>query len=53
LPGTVQRSRRGGRGEVELEYAEVTLVRDGLIVRRDIYAGAVEALASVGLPADD
>jgi ketosteroid isomerase-like protein len=40
-----------GGGEVELGYAEVTIVQDGLIVRRDIYADAAEALASVGLPA--
>ena len=36
-----------GGGEVELEYAEVTVVRDGLIVRRDIYADRDEALGSV------
>jgi ketosteroid isomerase-like protein len=39
-----------GGGEVELEYAEVTVVRDGLIASRDIYADVDEALASVGLP---
>jgi ketosteroid isomerase-like protein len=39
-----------GGGEVELEYAEVTVVRAGLIVRRDIYADAAAALASIGLP---
>ena len=37
-----------GGGEVELGYAEVTLVRDGLIVRRDIYSNIDEALAAVG-----
>jgi ketosteroid isomerase-like protein len=39
-----------GGGEVELGYAEVTVVHDGLIVRRDIYQTAAEALASLGLP---
>ncbi len=38
-----------GGGEVELDYAEVTLVRDGLIMRRDIYADVADALAAVGL----
>jgi ketosteroid isomerase-like protein len=37
-----------GGGEVELQYAEVTVVRRGLIVRRDIYADVEDALASVG-----
>jgi ketosteroid isomerase-like protein len=36
-----------GGGEVELEYAEVTVVRDGLIVRRDIYAELPDALAGI------
>lgn len=36
-----------GGGEVELEYTEVTWVRHGLIVRRDIYAGPDEARASL------
>jgi ketosteroid isomerase-like protein len=36
-----------GGGEVELEYAEVTIVQDGLIVRRDIYSDVNDALASV------
>ena len=35
-----------GGGEVDLEYAEVTEVRAGLIVRRDIYADAADALAA-------
>jgi ketosteroid isomerase-like protein len=38
-----------GGGEVELDYAEVTVVRDGLIMRRDIYADVEEALISVGI----
>jgi ketosteroid isomerase-like protein len=38
-----------GGGEVELDYAEVTVVRDGLIMRRDIYADVEEALRSVGI----
>jgi ketosteroid isomerase-like protein len=38
-----------GGGEVELEYVEVTVVRDGLIVRRDIYSEIEQALAEVGL----
>jgi len=37
-----------GGGEVELEYAEVTVVRDGLIVARDIYSQLADALAAVG-----
>jgi ketosteroid isomerase-like protein len=36
-----------GGGEVELGYAEVTRLQDGLIVRRDIYAQVEDALASV------
>jgi len=36
-----------GGGEVELGYAEVTRVLDGLIFRRDIYAHIEDALASV------
>jgi ketosteroid isomerase-like protein len=38
-----------GGGEVELGYAEVTVIHDGLIVRRDIYQTSDEALASVGM----
>jgi ketosteroid isomerase-like protein len=37
-----------GGGEVELEYAEVTVLRDGLIVQRDIYADLRTALSTVG-----
>jgi ketosteroid isomerase-like protein len=40
-----------GGGEVELDYAEVTVVHDGLIMRRDIYADVTEALVSVGISA--
>ena len=36
-----------GGGEVDLEYAEVTVVSAELIVRRDIYADAADALAAV------
>ena len=36
-----------GGGEVELDYAEVTQLRDGLIIRRDIYADLDDALASL------
>ncbi len=36
-----------GGGDVELDYAEVTVVQDGLITRRDIYASLDDALASV------
>ncbi len=37
-----------GGGEVELEYVEVSVVRNGLIVRRDIYSDAAEALSEAG-----
>jgi ketosteroid isomerase-like protein len=42
-----------GGGEVELEYAEVSVLRDGLIIQRDIYADLSEASSSVAghLPA--
>jgi len=36
-----------GGGEVELEYAEVTVLREGLIVQRDIYADLPLALSTV------
>ncbi len=37
-----------GGGEVELGYAEVTKLLNGLIVRREIYARVEDALASIG-----
>jgi ketosteroid isomerase-like protein len=43
------RAAQGG-GDVELAYAEVTIVRDGVIVRRDIYSDETEALAAATAP---
>lgn len=49
---TVIRQRaqaRQGGPEVEMRYAQVWIIRDGLLTRTNLYADRIEALAAAGL----